>query len=115
LLAAKLITSRQWRSALAFRAAYERTMKGAMQVGRWGAVYVDPHCRQPRPERSEAELDDVGLVRGVEAALGGLFPLLIWLTVDEFCWAELGRRLDVDRRTARRWSAAAVAGLAAAL
>jgi hypothetical protein len=113
LLAAKLITPRQWRAAVAFRAAYERAMKGAVQVGRWGAVYVDPHCRQPRPERSEAELDATGLVRGAEAALGALYPLVVWLAVDGLTWRDFADRLDVDPRTARRWCAAAIAALAA--
>jgi hypothetical protein len=115
LLAAKLITPRQWRAAVAFRAAYERAMRGAVQVGRWGAVYVDPHCRQPRPERSEAELDAAGLVRGVEAALGALYVLLVWFVVEDLAWRELADRLAVDPRSAKTWCAAAVAGFGRAV
>jgi hypothetical protein len=113
LLAAKLITPRQWRAAVAFRAAYERAMKGAVQVGRWGAVYVDSGCRgSPAAEISERQADALDLVRRVEVVLGSLYTLLVWLVIDDFCWAEIGRRLDVDRRTAKTWCAAAVAALA---
>ena len=113
LLEKGLITPRQYRIALGFRAAYERAMKGAVRVGSWGAVYVDSGCRgSPAVEIGERQADALDLVRRVEVVLGSLYTLLVWLVVDDFCWAEIGRRLDVDRRTAKTWCAAAVAALA---
>ena len=113
LLAAGAITPRQYRIALDFRAAHERAMRGAVRVSRWGAVYVDSGCRgSPAAEISERQADALDLVRRVEVVLGSLYTLLVWLVVDEFCWTEIGRRLSVDRRTAKTWCAGAVAALA---
>jgi hypothetical protein len=58
------ISPRQYRIALAFRAAYEQAMKGAVRVGSWGAVYVDSGCHgSPAAEISERQADALDLVR----------------------------------------------------
>ena len=115
LLAAGAITPREWCAAVAFRGMHEKAMRSAVRVSKWGAVYTDPHCRQPRPEQTEAELDAVKQVRTVKAALGDvLFRLLEWSVIADLPWAEIARRLGgIDCRTARKWAAASIAALAA--
>jgi hypothetical protein len=113
LLAGGLISAREYRVAIGFRRTYEAAHRGSLTGSTWGTTFVDPHCRQPRPERSERELDAVGWIRTVEHALGGLYPLVEWCVVAELSWCEIGRRVGIDPRTGRRWCAVAIAALAA--
>jgi hypothetical protein len=109
---ARLITGPEHRCATRFRALYERAQQGAVRVSPW-RLYVDAGCRRLRTEPGDAMLDAGAWSARVERSLGGLYPLVVWLVVEDCVWCEIGRRLDIDRRTAKTWCAAAVAGLAA--
>jgi hypothetical protein len=113
LLAAGAITPRQWQAAIGFRLVHERASLRSTRVSTWSAVYVDRHCRRPHDERSQASLDAGAWIERVKAALGALYVLLVWFVVEDLTWRELAGRLDIDRRTAKTWCAAAVAALAA--
>ena len=86
--------------------------KGRCGLAR-GRLYVDAGCRRLRTEPGDAMLDAGAWIARVERSLGGLYPLVVWLVVEDCVWCEIGRRLDVDRRTAKTWCAAAVAAVAA--
>jgi hypothetical protein len=62
----------------------------------------------------ERQLAAVARLKQVAAELGGVaYGLLELAIVDELCWAAIGRRLQVDGKTARSWTVAAVKALAA--
>ena len=64
------------------------------------------------PERTEAQAEALARLRRIKMALGALFTLLELALIEELTWRDIGRRLRIDQRTARKWVAAACAALA---
>ena len=106
LLARDLITSIQWQAANTFRLIYEKAHQGELGAKDLSeGVYIDRNCRR----RGTGEPDQKRLValmrlKRVQRELGDVgYRILTWLAVEDFSWAEIGRRLKVDPKTARRW------------
>jgi hypothetical protein len=108
-----IITPAELRAAHAFRATWEIAHREDTHPMQWGGVTLDRHCRGRRPEPGDRKLDALRWLRTISRQLGALFVLLELAVIEELSWCALGRRLDVDSRTARTWSCAAIAGLAA--
>lgn len=62
---------------------------------------------------SERQADALRRLEVISRALGGLFPLVVWVAVEQLRWSAIGRRLGIDHRTARTGCTAAIAALAA--
>ena len=109
-----LITGREYRRAVEFRRTYEAAHKGAMSSATWNRAFVDRRCRRtPAPEMTERQAAALARLVEIRAALGALYPLLLLVVIADASWCEIGRRVGIDPRTARRWGAAAIAALAA--
>jgi hypothetical protein len=108
-----VITPAELRAATAFRALWERAHRGDTHAMQWGGVTLDRHCWGRRPEPGERQLGALHRLRVIRHQLGALFILLEMAVVAEASWCEIGHRLGIDPKTARTWSCAAIAGLAA--
>jgi hypothetical protein len=108
-----VITPAELRAALAFRGAWEIAHRGDTHVMQWGGVTLDRHCRGRRPEPGERRLTALRRLEVIRRQLGALFVLLEMAVIEGLSWCAVGRRLGIDSRTARTWSCAAIAGLAA--
>jgi hypothetical protein len=113
LYATGLITSRELRAAIAFRTAWEVAHRGTLHAAPWDVVRLDRHCRRPPPGPGEHQLAALRRLAAVRQALGALYELLRMAVLEEMSWCEIGRRLDVHHKTAKDWTCAAIAALAA--
>ena len=110
------ITPEQWQAANMFRRLYEKAHQDELAAPGWDRIYLDPECRRRGSgEPSQQRLTAVERLGKVRSALGELaFALLTMTAVEDACWAEIGRRLKVDPKTARAWAIAAVQALTTA-
>jgi hypothetical protein len=113
LCADDVITPAELRAAHAFRANWEIAHRGDSHPMQWNGITLDRHCRGRRPEPSDRKLDALRWLRTRSAQLGALFVLLEMVAIEDLSWCAIGRRFGIDSRTARTWSCAAIAGLAA--
>jgi len=114
LLARGVIGLAEWRAGIGLRELHERAVADSLRAKDLAAVRLDRHCRRrSAPELTERQATALARLRVIETTLGALFTLAVWAIVDELPWAEIARRLDVDPQTARVWTLAALAGLAA--
>jgi hypothetical protein len=113
LVRAGLITRREHHAAAAFRALYELAHRGpgSLRAQDWNAVRAGKHCRRPATTMTERQAAALTRLRVIAKSLGRLYPLLEWTVVEEESWCAIGRRLHIDRHTARVWSLAAIASL----
>jgi hypothetical protein len=114
LLAQGAINRAEHHAGKRFRGLYVRAHAGGPQTQNWNAIRHGPHSRPQAPEPSQRRLDALRRLAALSAALGGLYPVVVWAVVDELCWAEIARRLGIDGKTARIWAAASLSALAAA-
>lgn len=101
-----LIEPAHWQHAQAFRIIYENAHCGELGAKDLSeGIYIDRNCRR----RGTGEPDQKRLValmrlKRVQRELGDVgYRILTWLAVEDFSWAEIGRRLKVDPKTARSW------------
>ena len=118
LVARDLITGMQWQwqAANTFRLIYEKAHQGELGTRDLSeGIYIDRNCRR----RGSGEPDQQRLValarlQRVKRELGDVsYRIITWLAVEDFSWAEIGRRLKVDPKTARAWSLIALRSLPA--
>ena len=109
-----LITPHELRAAVTFRALHERANAGAggLRAADLSAVRIDKHCGRALPEMTVAQAEALARLSQIKQALGSLYTLVELAIVEELSWAALGRRLNIDQRTARKWVAGAIAALA---
>jgi hypothetical protein len=114
LCTAGLITPREFRAALAFRALYERAHAGpgGLRATDLTAVRIGRNCRRPMPEMTEAQAEALARLRRIRIALGALYDLLEMAVIEEMPWTAIGRRIGIDHRTVRTWCVAAISALA---
>ena len=111
-----MITPQQSQAAQTFRLIYEKAHQGEFGAKDLSeSIYIDRNCRR----RGTSEPDQKRLValmrlRRVQRELGAVgFRIMTWLAVEDFSWAEIGRRLKVDPKTARSWGLLALRALPA--
>jgi hypothetical protein len=102
------ITLREWRAAVAFRAALFATLAAS-----WPARRLDGGTGYGTPGRMiEVRLDAFARLRRVRHHLGGFAAGLIEVfLIDNENWSEIGRRLGVDPKTAKMWTVASLRAL----
>jgi hypothetical protein len=115
LLNSGAITAQEWQRAQEFRALYERAHQGELAALAPDRVYLDSNCRHPgsgEPSRSRiAALERLARVRGELGEV--VYGLMIMVAVHDASWAQIGRRLRADPKTARSWAIVALQALAA--
>ena len=74
---------------------------------------LDKHCRRPGMTMNEGQLVALRRLRSIAEKLGSLYVLLELAVIEEQAWCKIARRLKVDPKTAKTWSLAAIAALAA--
>jgi hypothetical protein len=114
MLAAGLITLRQRRAAIAFRATWDAAFRGSVKVQDWNAVRPGRQCGKSAPMMTERQADSLARLKQIRDRLdAALYLLLEWCLIEELRWSTIGNRLAIDHRTARSWCAAAISALAA--
>jgi hypothetical protein len=103
------ITEREWRAAVAFRSSLMIALRAS-----WPPRRLDGGTGCGLPGRVlEVRLDALARLRRVRSTLGTFAAGLIEITlIDNESWADLGRRLGVDPKTARHWTVESLRALA---
>jgi hypothetical protein len=95
LLRDHLISPREHRVAAALRQLYEHTHQGELRSAPLDVVRLDVHCRRrDHGELRQQQRRALEHLRHLIAALGTeTFDILVLVTVNEMCWARIGRGL----------------------
>jgi hypothetical protein len=94
---------------------YERAHRGELAAKDVAdSVYLDPHCRRRGSgDPSQGRLEAARKLARLRGELGAVtFALLVAVAARDECWAEIGRRLHCDPKTARSWAVTALQALA---
>jgi hypothetical protein len=114
LIADGAISGAEWTAAIAFRNSFE-TAFGSIVRSRLGDLGTGraPPRRAASPAPGERQLAAAARLRDIRHRVGELaYDLLYLCLVEDLAWAEIGRRLQADPKTARAWTVAAVRRLA---
>ncbi len=113
LLADGAITVAEWHAAADFRDMAELALGGAASQSVLTSARAARYDDSPTTDRLIARLDARSWLDEVVRAIGTVPCALIKaFVVDDMSWAAIGRRFDVDPKTARAWVIASIKALA---
>ena len=116
LLADQVISPPMWRAAVIYRDTYAIAFGSSLgsSIDRVGLgrrpARSNPTMRLEPAENQLAAVERLAMVR---RRLGAVVVQLIdQITIEDACWAEIGRQFRISPKTARVWALTALSGLA---
>jgi hypothetical protein len=105
------ISELEYFCAVAVRLLTERSAGDAHDA--WPLIGARQHYRGAFAGPSLTVLDAIAALKRIRRRIGGsAFDLVVACAVDDFSWARVGRQLNIDPKTARTRTIAAIKALA---